>query len=118
MINKQYIHQLINQILNENTPNKSELVGYLRDFAYTRDLDAESILYIINALYPILERKLDLTLSDNDSLQDGILDLYSIFSLEQNHYTDEIYEKILNLNNPNLPKSCDDFIQGIIQNKP
>lgn len=115
MNNKRDIEHLISQILHSNTTNKSELVGYLRDFAYAKCLDMDTILYIINSLYPILEMKLDLNVPDNDGLQDGILDLYSIFSLEQGYYADYIYEKIVSLDKAHLPYSCFAFIDGIIE---
>lgn len=115
MENKKYIYDIVNNILKPEIPNKSELVGYLRDFAYARSIDPEMVLYIINSLFPILEKTLDLSISDNENLQDGILDLYSIFSLEQGYYTEYISEKVSSLNLKNLPISCHDFIEGLME---
>lgn len=115
MENKKYIYDILSNILKPETPNKSELVGYLRDFSYAKSIDSEMVLYIINSLFPILEKKLDLSISDNESLQDGILDLYSIFSLEQGYYTKYISKKISSLNLKNLPISCHDFIEGLMK---
>lgn len=116
MENKKYIYKLVDSILNSDTPNKSELVGYLRDFAYSESMDMDTILYVINSLYPILEKHLDLTIPDNDSLQDGILDLYSIFALEQGYYTEYIRQKISLLDVTHLPKSCNDYItDGLLE---
>lgn len=110
MDNTKYIYALIDDILNPDTSNKSELVGYLRDFAYSKSIDMDTVLYIIDSLYPILEKHLDLAVPDNDSLQDEILDLYSIFALEQRHYTEYIRQKISLLDTTHLPKSCHDYI--------
>lgn len=115
MLNNTYIQDLINEIFNINTLNKSELVGYLRDLAYSKSIDNIQMLYIIDSLYPILMKKLDLTIPDNNSLQDEILDLYSIFSLEQGYYEEYIYTKVSQLNRDILPFACQDFIDGIIE---
>lgn len=113
---KQEIQIKIACILNSenNTDDRLKCISSLIDFAYYQSIDGDDMLYIIDSLYILLLDINKFTSYEEELFITSILDLYSIFSLEQSYYVRNIYDKIISIYDDSLPVIYKDFINEII----